>query len=82
MDAIATLGRRIASIHVHDNHGVKDEHLWPGDGSIDWKSAIPALQALATPPGIVLEISHSLSAKPDELPASIEKAFSLFDQNS
>ena len=34
--AIATLGRRIASVHVHDNHGVKDEHLWPGDGTIDW----------------------------------------------
>ena len=35
-EAIATLGSRIASVHVHDNHGMKDEHLWPGDGTIDW----------------------------------------------
>ncbi len=31
-EAIATLGARIGTVHVHDNHGVRDEHLWPGDG--------------------------------------------------
>jgi sugar phosphate isomerase/epimerase len=25
-------------IHIHDNHGVVDEHLALGDGTIDWKS--------------------------------------------
>ena len=38
-EAIATLGKRIGEVHVHDNHGIKDEHLWPGDGTIDWPAA-------------------------------------------
>jgi sugar phosphate isomerase/epimerase len=59
-EAIATLGPRIASVHVHDNHGFKDEHLWPGDGNIDWPATVEALKALAEPPAAVLEISQSL----------------------
>ena len=39
-EAIGTLGARIASVHVHDNHGLKDEHLWPGDGTIDWPARL------------------------------------------
>lgn len=77
-DAIATLGRRIASLHVHDNHGMADEHLWPGDGSIDWKNTTSALQSLATPPASVLEINQSFGANLEELPSRIQKAFELF----
>jgi sugar phosphate isomerase/epimerase len=77
--AIATLGERIASVHVHDNHGLKDEHLWPGDGTIDWPATVKALKALASPPAIVLEISYSLAEPQAELPARIEKAFALFE---
>ena len=76
--AIATLGGRIASVHVHDNHGLKDEHLWPGDGNIDWPETVKALKALATPPATVLEISYTLPEAHAELPARIEKAFGLF----
>jgi len=35
----------VASMHLHDNHGEKDEHLPPYDGAIDWESAIPILKA-------------------------------------
>ncbi len=35
----------VASVHLHDNHGEKDEHLPPYEGSIDWESAIPILKA-------------------------------------
>jgi len=35
----------VASVHLHDNHGEKDEHLLPYDGSIDWENAIPILKA-------------------------------------
>ena len=78
-EAIATLGERIASVHVHDNHGLKDEHLWPGDGTIDWPAAVKGLKALASPPATVLEISYSLAEPQAELPARIEKAFTLFE---
>jgi sugar phosphate isomerase/epimerase len=77
--AVATLGPRIASLHVHDNNGMKDEHLWPGDGSIDWAGTVKALKALATPPAAVLEIHHSLGSETAEVSERIEKSFALFD---
>ena len=77
--AIATLGSRIASVHVHDNHAVKDEHLWPGDGNIDWPAAVKDLKALATPPAAVLEIHQSFGDDAHALPGRIEKAFALLE---
>jgi sugar phosphate isomerase/epimerase len=74
-EAIGTLGAHIASVHVHDNHGMKDEHLWPGDGTIDWTAATNALKALAKPPAMVLEIHYTLNDTPAEIPAKLEKAF-------
>src|SRR5947207_12048568 len=35
----------LASVHIHDNHGDKDEHLPPFDGTIDWNNAIPLLKS-------------------------------------
>jgi sugar phosphate isomerase/epimerase len=35
----------VSSVHLHDNHGEKDEHLAPFDGSIDWTAAIKTLQS-------------------------------------
>jgi sugar phosphate isomerase/epimerase len=58
-EAIATLNKRIVSVHVHDNNGLKDDHLWPGDGSIDWPATAQKLNALDTPPATVLEINHT-----------------------
>src|SRR5580704_5943386 len=34
----------VASAHIHDNHGEKDEHLPPYEGSIDWATAIELLK--------------------------------------
>ena len=75
--AIATAGDRIVSSHVHDNHGVKDEHLWPGDGTIDWAEARKALHALTNPPAAVVEIHYTLGDVATEIPAKIQKAFEL-----
>jgi len=78
-EAIATLGQRVPSVHVHDNHGQKDEHLWPGDGTIDWPATVKALQGLDAPPAAVLEIGQALADLPAALSPRIEKAFALFD---
>jgi sugar phosphate isomerase/epimerase len=78
-EAIAALGSRIATLHVHDNHGTKDEHLWPGEGTIDWPAAIKALKAVPAPPAAVLEIHYSLDTDPHILPTRIEQAFALID---
>ncbi|WP_263355698.1 sugar phosphate isomerase/epimerase family protein [Acidicapsa ligni] len=74
-DAIATLGDRIVSVHVHDNHAVRDEHLWPGEGSIDWPATAKALNALPEPPAMVLEIHYSLAETPAVLSEKVPAAF-------
>jgi sugar phosphate isomerase/epimerase len=35
----------VASAHIHDNHGEKDEHLAPYDGTIDWPAALAILRS-------------------------------------
>jgi sugar phosphate isomerase/epimerase len=76
-EAIATLGPRIVQVHAHDNHGLKDEHLFPGDGTIDWPAATETLNALPAPPAVVLELSSKLSGEPAALPERIREAFEL-----
>jgi sugar phosphate isomerase/epimerase len=77
--AIATFAGRIVQVHAHDNQGQKDEHLWPGDGGIDWPATTAALNALPKPPAMVLELSSKLTDKPTTLPERIRKAFELLD---
>jgi sugar phosphate isomerase/epimerase len=74
-EAIATLGSHIGAVHVHDNHGMKDEHLWPGNGTIDWPATVQALKELSNPPSTVLEIGYSLGDVPAEIPSRIGQAF-------
>ena len=42
--SFAPLRELVASVHVHDNHGEKDEHLPPYDGTIDWPAATKLLK--------------------------------------
>src|SRR5258707_1118903 len=49
----------VSSVHLHDNHGEKDEHLPPYDGTIDWPSAIKTLQsAPQTSLPLILELKE------------------------
>ncbi len=78
-EAVSILGKRIASLHVHDNHGLKDEHLWPGDGNIAWPAAAEALKTLPASPAAVLEIGYTFGDSPATIPARIASAFKLLD---
>jgi sugar phosphate isomerase/epimerase len=75
-EAFELLKPRIGQLHLHDNHGAKDDHLWPGSGAIDWANVARQIATLpAATPGI-LEIAHDL----DETPASVTtKATQAFD---
>jgi sugar phosphate isomerase/epimerase len=56
----------VASVHLHDNHGDKDEHLPPYDGSIDWSAAIPLLKSSPSEDlPVVLELKEKFG--PDAL---------------
>jgi len=80
--AISLLGSRIAQVHLNDNHGafahtseMKDEHLWPGSGSIDWPAIYTSLAALpATTPGI-LEITCDRDEPAESIASKAKEAF-------
>jgi sugar phosphate isomerase/epimerase len=74
-EAMSVFNSRIVSVHVHDNRGQKDEHLWPGDGTIEWDSVRDGLASLKTPPTVVLEIMHNLGDAPASIPDRIQKSF-------
>ena len=76
-EAIGVLGPRIAQVHVHDNHGLKDEHLWPGDGTIEWPATIAALKDLPLEPAAVLEIGFDPEANPAAIPERIQRSFQM-----
>jgi sugar phosphate isomerase/epimerase len=43
-ESFEPLRELVASAHIHDNHGEKDEHLPPYEGSIDWPAAAKLLK--------------------------------------
>lgn len=43
-DALEKMLPYVVNCHLHDNHGIWDEHLCPGLGTIDWKHIITLLR--------------------------------------
>ena len=74
----------VSSVHLHDNHGEKDEHLPPYEGTIDWPAAINLLKTApdATLP-LVLELKEKTGLEapraPDQL-ASAREAMDRFEE--
>jgi sugar phosphate isomerase/epimerase len=57
--SFAPLRDLVSSVHLHDNHGEKDEHLPPYDGNIDWPAAIKLLKSAPEPKlPLVLELKE------------------------
>ena len=54
------------SVHLQDNHSKDDEHLIPGDGTIDWDQQIAALRDCGYVGDCVLEAHHQSLEAPDE----------------
>ena len=71
--AFDVLKDRIRSTHVHDNNQDRDSHLWPGEGSIDWKEAIELLRSAPHVPPILLEIEETEGARVSEKMAAAYK---------
>jgi sugar phosphate isomerase/epimerase len=67
-------------VHVHDNAGDKDAHLWPGDGTIAWPETMRALEALAKPPATVLEIHPTLENPEGTLIDRYQKTLEFLDR--
>jgi len=68
------LRNHIRSTHVHDNARDKDSHLWPGQGTIDWKEAMELLRSAPQTPPLLLELAE------DEKVNSAEKLGETFQK--
>lgn len=66
---------RIVTVHVHDNHGQKDEHLLPYEGTVDWDAAFTALSVAAEPMPLVLELKEQSAGVP-----TLDQIRSVFDK--
>lgn len=73
-EAFEILRNHIRSTHVHDNAKDKDSHLWPGQGTIDWKQAIDLLRSAPQTPPMLLEIGEEEKVNPlEKLPETFKK---------
>ncbi len=81
-----TMRELVVTTHLHDNHGERDEHLLPYDGTINWDAAVKLL-ARGTPAAqelpFVLELKEHVSlGVPVEasLAGSLRGARAAFDK--
>jgi len=76
--SFGTMQDKICSTHLHDNHGERDEHLWIGEGTIDWDEAMSLLLTAPHVPAMLLEITgesqKEIAAGASESFGRLEKA--------
>ena len=88
-EAVEILGARIAQVHVHDNRGafapssgrsestdMKDEHLWPGEGAMNWGAIGEVLLRLPEATPAVLEIASGRGETAEVLTRRTQEFFS------
>jgi len=81
--SFAPMKELVASVHLHDNHGDKDEHLLPYEGSIDWGAAIPLLKSAPNGDGalpVVLELKEKFGPEAAAVPEQLNAARAAFEK--
>ncbi len=53
---VRALGERLVHVHLHDNRGAVDDHLALGDGTLDWRGVVRALDEGGYAGPVILEI--------------------------
>jgi sugar phosphate isomerase/epimerase len=59
VDAVEQVSGHLISTHVHDNRRLKDDHLVPFDGTIDWPSALMAVQKVGYEGALLFEVANT-----------------------
>jgi sugar phosphate isomerase/epimerase len=79
--SFSPLSDLVSSVHLHDNHGEKDEHLPPYDGSIQWAAAIKTLRSASqTSLPLVLELKEKTGAEAPSAGEQLEAARKSMDR--
>lgn len=66
-EALRYMGKRLKATHVADNNGLKDDHIVPFQGTVDWRRILPVLHEIGYEGDLTFEIHCSTSRLPDEL---------------
>jgi sugar phosphate isomerase/epimerase len=81
----AAFGDRLIALHLHDNHGQKDEHQPPFYGTIDWPSTMRFIDSTDYAKPINFEITHRTEHFTGTMPqyircarAAVTRAMKLF----
>jgi sugar phosphate isomerase/epimerase len=69
--ALHMAGHRLITTHLQDNLGQRDDHMPPGDGTIDWDDVTAALSEIGYPGCVLLELTDQPNT--DERRASIKE---------
>lgn len=65
--ALRQVGKRLKSTHISDNHGVRDEHLLPFYGEIDWQPILQTLKEIDYQGDFTYEVTPFLDRVPPVL---------------
>ncbi len=56
-EVIERFGPRIVHVQASDNRGLTDDHLVPGEGVIDWRHVVSALERVGYAGVFMLEVA-------------------------
>jgi sugar phosphate isomerase/epimerase len=63
---------QLVHLHFHDNHGEADEHLIPGEGSLDWDRILSTIESIGFNGTAVLEVLHTALPPREAVARSLE----------
>jgi sugar phosphate isomerase/epimerase len=80
--AFAILGDRVKEVHLHDNDGEHDQHLWPGEGTVKWDEVRAGIAALKQPPVGTLEIHYEPEMDAKDMSKRAAEAFAMLEKTA
>jgi len=63
--AVQEMGDRLFHVHVDDNNGLRDQHLVPGEGNLDFKAFFAALRQSGYAGYLCAELGWDYTVNPD-----------------
>ncbi len=85
-EAFQVFSTRLVELHLHDNNGTRDEHLWPSETTagkgIDWGIVRTALTQLPQVVTNTLEIAHDLANTPPNITKRMAHTCHLLETES
>ncbi|MDO4740065.1 MAG: sugar phosphate isomerase/epimerase [Eubacteriales bacterium] len=70
---INTMGRRITTLHLHDNDGQNDQHLFPYEGIIDWDAVCTGLKDVGYQGTLSFETFNAIATRAEGLAPELLK---------